>query len=412
MLRSSPKPQPPPPVTAHETMKLAETPEVEKLEVPLQPEKKIPAINIPVAGGAVDPSVDPIQRSFYDDPKLSYTIDKPMTNWDEKRRAWLQNHPSFSDKSDRVLLITGTQPTPCRHPTGDHLLLRFFKNKVDYCRIHGYDIFYNNAFMHPKMRSYWAKIAVIRAAMLSHPEAEWIYWVDSDAVFTDMDFKLPLNKYKNHNMVVDGWPSLIFEKRSWIGLNAGVILIRNCQWSMEFLDAWASMGPQTPNYEKWGRILQATLSDKTYPESDDQSAIVYLLLKEKHKWADKIYIENEYSFQGYWAFLVDKYENITKNYDRVEKQVRRLRRRHAEKVTLSYAGYGKESGKRPFITHFTGCQPCSGDHNKIYAGDACYKGMVRALNFADNQVLRNFGLVHKDLLDSASLLPLPYDFPS
>lgn len=54
--------------------------------------------------------------------------------------------------------------------------------------------------------------------MVAHPEAEWIWWVDSDAVFTDMDFKLPLDKYKNHNFVIYGWPKLIYEKKSWTGM--------------------------------------------------------------------------------------------------------------------------------------------------------------------------------------------------
>ncbi|KAL6961327.1 Anthocyanidin 3-O-glucosyltransferase 7 [Sarracenia purpurea var. burkii] len=106
----------------------------------------------------------------------------------------------------------------------------------------------------------------------------------------------------------------------------------------------------------------------------------------------------------------------------LERRVRRLRRRHAEKVSESYgalreqylkaAGYGKDTGKRPFITHFTGCQPCSGDHNPMYGGDSCWKGIETALNFADNQVLRNFGFVHPDLLDSSSVSALPFDFAS
>ena len=54
--------------------------------------------------------------------------------------------------------------------------------------------------------------------------------VDSDTVFTDMDFNLPLDRYKDHNLVVDGWPG-DREKWSWSGLNACVLPFRNCQWS-------------------------------------------------------------------------------------------------------------------------------------------------------------------------------------
>ncbi|CBI25835.3 unnamed protein product, partial [Vitis vinifera] len=69
---------------------------------------------------------------------------------------------------------------------------------------------------------------------------------------------------------------------------------------------------------------------------------------------------------------------------------------------LKKAGNGRYSWRRPFITHFTGCQPCSGKHNQMYAGESCWNSMQKALNFADNQVLRNFGFVHPDLLDSST----------
>ncbi|GFY93721.1 Galactosyl transferase GMA12/MNN10 family protein [Actinidia rufa] len=326
--------------------------------------------------------LDPPNSTFYDDPTLSYSIEEPMQDWDEKRREWLNHQPSFAaDTDDRVLILTGSQPSPCKNPIGDHLL---------------------NSFLHPKMRSYWAKLPLIRAAMVVHPEAEWIWWVDSDAVFTDMEFKLPLRRYKAHNMVVHGWPHLIYEKRSWVGVNAGVFLIRNCQWSMDFMNVWASMGPQSPNFAKWGRIQKSTFPDKMFPASDDQSALVYLLLKEREKWADKIYVEGEYYFQGYWVDIVGTIDNVTESYLRIEKGVRRLRRRYAEKLSGSYAalrepylkkaGYGKGSWRRPFVTHFTGCQPCNGDHNPLYTGDSCWVGMERTLNFADNQVLRKIRL--------------------
>ncbi|KAG5528399.1 hypothetical protein RHGRI_029163 [Rhododendron griersonianum] len=158
---------------------------------------------------------DPADKTFYDDPALSYEIGNPDTNWDEKRREWLKHHPSFATGAkDRVFVVTGSQPSTCKDPIGDHLNLWFFKNKVDYCRIHGYDIFYSNAFLHPKMVSWWVKMPVLRATMLAHPKAEWIFWVDSDAVFTDMDFKPPLEKYKDHNLVVPGFPDKVYKEKS------------------------------------------------------------------------------------------------------------------------------------------------------------------------------------------------------
>ncbi|OWM82091.1 putative glycosyltransferase 7 [Punica granatum] len=369
---------------------------------------------------------DPPDKTFYDDPGVSYTIEKPVKGWDEKRKEWLRRHPSFAGGRERIVLVTGSQAAPCRNKIGDHLLLRFFKNKVDYCRLHGCDVFYNNVLLQPKMHTYWAKYPAVRAAMLAHPEAEWIWWVDSDALFTDMDFTLPLDRYRDHNLVVHGWAHLVHDKKSWTSINAGIFLIRNCQWSMDFMDVWASTGPQSPDYERWGKVLSSTFKDKIFPESDDQSALIYLILKHPDLYGNKIYIENEYYFQGYWVDIVPSLDNITRRYTEIEsgegEDASVLRRRHAEKVSEFYraqwephlqeAGYGLGSWRRPFITHFTGCQPCSGDHNQMYSGETCWSGMVRALNFADNQVLRNYGFIHPDLLDSATVEPIPFDYPA
>nr|QSB46675.1 transferase [Rubia yunnanensis] len=377
----------------------------------------------PCDGEAQARGYDPPEPTFYDDPELSYTIEKTVKNWDEKRQDWLKKHPGFAaGAAKRVVMLTGSQATPCKNPIGDHLLLRFFKNKVDYCRIHGYELFYNTVLLQPQMWSFWAKTPVVKAAMLAHPEAEWIWWVDSDAAFTDMDFTLPFDRYKDHNMVIHGWPRLINEEKSWTGLNAGVFLIRNCQWAMDFMEKWASMGPQSPEYEKWGEIQRSTFKDKSFPESDDQTGLAYLILTEKEKFGNKIYVEGQFYFEGYWMEIVGTYTNITDMYTGIEKREKKLRRRHAEKVSESYAnlweeplknaGYGRGSWRRPFMTHFTGCQPCSGDHNQMYSGQSCWDAMQAALNFADNQVLRTYGFVHKDLWDTATVMPLPFDHPA
>ncbi|KAG6594966.1 Glycosyltransferase 6, partial [Cucurbita argyrosperma subsp. sororia] len=376
------------------------------------------------AGDRFVDEIDTPDQTFYDDPKLSYSIERRIKNWDHKRKAWLNHHRRLAAGADeRILMVTGSQPAMCKNPIGDHLLLRLLKNKMDYCRIHGYDIFYNNAYLQPQMDSFWAKLPIIRATMMAHPEVEWIWWMDSDAVFTDMEFKIPIERYKNHNLVVHGWPSMVYEKgdnKSWTGLNAGVFLIRNCQWSMDLMDSWAKMGPQSPDYKKWGPILTTTFKDKPFPLPDDQSALIYLISMEGRKWADKVYLEGEYYLESYWIGMVGWYDNITAQYTEMEKREPGLRRKHAERVSRFYAGLREPvikkaglrngAGRRPFVTHFTGCQPCSGNHNPMYDGDTCWQEMGRALNFADNQVLRTYGFLHQDL-DSSAVYSVPFDYP-
>ncbi|KAL9994687.1 putative xyloglucan 6-xylosyltransferase [Helianthus debilis subsp. tardiflorus] len=349
--------------------------------------------------------------TFYDDHSFGYTFDKPVKNWDKKRLRWLKLHPSFSRSNKQIFLVTGSQSKPCKNPKGDHYLLRFYKNKVDYCRIHGYDIFYNNVLLEPKMSHCWAKLPAVRAAMVAHPEAEWIWWIDEDAVFTDIDYKVPLERYKDRNFIVHGWPREVYEEKNWLGINAGSFLIRNCQWSLDFLEKWADMGPQSKNREKWSKLLSETFNH----EADDQTALAYLLLKDKEEnESNKTYIEMEYYLEGYWAVIADTLKNITDRYNKIEKENKMLKRRHAELVTERYAElwepYLKDAGswRRPFVTHFAGCQPCSGHHNPSFSMLTCWKAMEKVLNYADNQVLRNYGFEHPDLSDSSLVSSLPF----
>ncbi|XP_057796776.1 putative glycosyltransferase 7 [Salvia miltiorrhiza] len=353
---------------------------------------------------------EPKDPTFYDEPTNIYAIDVPMLEWDKKRSRWFELHPAFSRSENRLLVVTGSQSSPCKDPLGDHFTLRFFKNKVDYCRIHGCNIFYNNALLHPKMRSAWAKTPAVRAAMVAHPEAEWLFWADSDAIFTDMDFEIPFERYKDYNLVVNGWPNLLVN-RSWVAVNAGLFLIRNCQWSMEFLDVWAGMSPKSSNYKIWARAVSSTIKDRLLPDNDDQSSLIYLILKGRRKWREKIYVENRYALHGYWRMIVGRFDGLCGRYAELEGR----QRRHAEAAGAGYAaerGRHAEKGgwRRPFVTHFTGCQPCSGDHNLEYDGETCKVEMERALNFADNQVLKNYGFVHPDLRNGSLISPLSYRF--
>ncbi|KAG8072193.1 hypothetical protein GUJ93_ZPchr0006g42734 [Zizania palustris] len=362
--------------------------------------------------------------TFYDDPEVAYTME-PIAGWDENRAEWLRAHPELAGGGERVLMLSGSQPAPCGSPVGDNLLTRLLKNKVDYCRLNGVQLLYNTALLRPSMDRYWAKIPVVRAAMVAHPEAEWVWWVDSDAVLTDMDFSLPLRRYRAHNLVVHGWPHLVYEARSWTSLNAGVFLIRNCQWSLDFMAAWAAMGPDSPDYERWGAVLTSTFKDKVFNESDDQSALVYMLLQDGSRWREKVFLESDYYFEGYWMEISGRLDNMTERYEAMERrEVPQLRRRHAEREHAAYAAArgaalagaglaeaGVQGWRRPFVTHFTGCQPCSGHRNEHYSRESCDDGMRRALNFADDQVLRPYGFRHAGLL-SDDVRPLPFDYPA
>ena len=193
-----------------------------------------------------DDDPDPPPRSLRDPP---YTLGPKIFDWDEQRAAWHRRHPEtppfLNDIKPRVLLVTGSSPKPCENPVGDHYLLKSIKNKMDYCRVHGIEVFYNMALLDAEMAGFWAKLPLMRALLLAHPEVEFLWWMDSDAMFTDMAFELPWERYGPYNLIMHGWDEMVYDDKNWIGLNTGSFLLRNCQWSLDMLDTWAPMGPKS-----------------------------------------------------------------------------------------------------------------------------------------------------------------------
>ncbi|KNA04821.1 hypothetical protein SOVF_196150 [Spinacia oleracea] len=305
----------------------------------------------------------------------TFVFGPKIANWDQQRKEWLElnkEYPNIVNGKPRILLVSGSPPNPCDNPIGDHYLLKSIKNKIDYCRLHGIEIVYNMAHLDKDLSGYWSKLPLIRRLMLSHPEIEWIWWMDSDALFTDMVFEIPVNKYENHNLVIHGYPDLL-EKKSWIALNTGSVLFRNCQWTLDLMDTWAPMGPKGPTRDEAGKVVTAFLSGRPSFEADDQSALIYLLISQKDIWMNKVFVENSYYLHGFWTGLVDKYEEMVEKY---------------------HPGLGDE--RWPFVTHFVGCKPCGSYAD--YPVEKCLKSMERAFNFADNQVLKLYGFRHRGLL--------------
>ncbi|KAJ1297479.1 hypothetical protein BS78_01G379500 [Paspalum vaginatum] len=342
----------------------------------------VPAAPAPAPSNATDDEDAglPPPRQLTDPP---YSLGRTILDYDARRFAWLAAHPEFPAGVQpagrpRVLVVTGSAPARCPDTDGDHLLLRAFKNKADYCRVHGLDVFYNTAFLDAEMSGFWAKLPLLRTLMLAHPEVELFWWVDSDAVFTDMVFELPWGRYEQHNLVLHGWAAKVFEEKSWVGINTGSFLIRNCQWSLDLLDAWAPMGSRGPVRDRYGELFAEELSGRPPFEADDQSALVYLLVTQRGRWGDKTFLESTYELNGFWEGIVDRYEE--------------LRRKGRP------GGLGDD--RWPFVTHFVGCKPCR-RYADSYPADRCRRAMERALNFADDQILRLYGFEHESLNTTA-----------
>ncbi|MBA3721548.1 MAG: class I SAM-dependent methyltransferase [Parachlamydiaceae bacterium] len=99
------------------------------------------------------------------------------------------------------------------------------ENKNSYCQQHGYDFICGKESLDPSRPIQWTKIPLILKAM-ENPSYKWIFWTDADSLI--MNLATPVEE------LIDEKYNFIIAK-DFNGINAGQFLIKNCDWSKEFL---------------------------------------------------------------------------------------------------------------------------------------------------------------------------------
>ncbi|CAI5502263.1 unnamed protein product [Closterium sp. Naga37s-1] len=257
-------------------------------------------------------------------PESVYLLRPKVSDWDAKRAAHIAANPGCNRTSKgkpRVMMVTGSNNKPCgEHGESDFLLLKFLKNKQDYARIHDLQIFYGMGPMNKNFPAFWVKIPLLRMLMLKYPEVEWFFWIDSDAMITDMAFEYPIEEHSSATVVLSGFPDSLFKKKDWVAINTGAFFIRNSQDGLDFLDDWSTFGSSEAVRSQWGTVASKTLHGRADWPVDDQTALVLLLLGEgetpenkkkgvtlrKDKWLPRIEIDWRTTLHGYWVSFVDK----------------------------------------------------------------------------------------------------------
>ena len=148
----------------------------------------------------------------------------------------------------RVLIVTAEQPTECSTTAAQWLGARAMRNRLQYAQEHAYKLYWSTDIVDPDFKgiqenAMWNKPALIAKLLNSSLTAgvEWLLWIDSDAIFTDMSFELPLDEYiaNDYHLVLWGEPRMVNVTAeaapSYFGINAGVLLLRNSAWTRDFL---------------------------------------------------------------------------------------------------------------------------------------------------------------------------------
>jgi len=237
---------------------------------------------------------------------------------------------SHTSHTSSMLIVTAVQPKQCASTMGSYINVLSIKNKQDYARLHGYQLYVGTNQVDPLLKGPWNKMALLKRLMET-TSYTWFMWIDADAMFVDHTFKIPFDKYEGRNLIIWGDEKSIFDVGdAHMGTNSGVFLIRNTVWGKTFVDEVCSLGGPDREQELVSGL--ANYEGALF----DQNAFVYILKKRTREASlPHIVLENQYLLNGYWKDLPAS----------------------------------KLASVRPFISHFSGCQFCSGVNKK--EAEAC-----------------------------------------
>lgn len=129
------------------------------------------------------------------------------------------------------------------------------ENKFLYCQKHGYDFIYSTEWLDTSRPIPWSKVKLLQEA-LKNEGYKWVFWSDADALF--MNLGIPLED------IIDENYDLILTK-DMNNINTGNFLLKNTDWSKEFLEAVYSHTEciHHPWWEQQAFILEIQNNEET-----------------------------------------------------------------------------------------------------------------------------------------------------
>jgi len=111
-------------------------------------------------------------------------------------------------------------------------------NHEAYSQAHGYNYVLHTELPLPDREAHYSKMLVIHEALRSSRALEWVFFVDCDAFFTNIDISIAdiLATYGAGGQ--DGPHFLVAEDPG--GINTGTLLFRRSDWSLSFLERVAA----------------------------------------------------------------------------------------------------------------------------------------------------------------------------
>jgi hypothetical protein len=162
----------------------------------------------------------------------------------------------------------------CMEPSGTRASLnkRNYSNKHNYAFVGRSREFIQQSLRPDARRPVWGKIDIIQKVL---PKYEWLFWLDMDAVILNDNISIEHllqdveTKYYKGDHFDEEIDFIIVKPGTDKMINAGVFLIKNTAWSMEFLrdiqdrQEWYRQGPSYEQGAMWDVMRQEKYLKKT-----------------------------------------------------------------------------------------------------------------------------------------------------
>lgn len=161
--------------------------------------------------------------------------------------AAISNIDTF-EGSKRFTICSGHMISSKHNQEYLSLQQRIQKNHKTYAQMNNYTYVHYNKHVDISRELEWLKIPILRNLVKERKNSEWILWIDSDALFIDMNRKIEtiLSEYS-----IPDKTSLVFSGDS-NAINTGLLLIKNNKWISDSLKEIWEIGQTFANHPQVG----------------------------------------------------------------------------------------------------------------------------------------------------------------
>lgn len=190
-------------------------------------------------------------------------------------------------------------------PNYDHIGKYSHLNKMVYALKHGYMACLHTEFMDENRLGYWYKVIAVKKHL---PYFDWILYLDSDALIMNDDIRIETLIDEQYDVIAttDGGP---------VPILSGQFLIKNSEWSKQFLQDWYDIGDTDiqPGFDGGALI-------KLYSENEDiRNHIKILPIRSmgSYSWD---YKEGDFAIQ-FAGYIHGEKESFMKEFYEMKKRI-------------------------------------------------------------------------------------------